>query len=52
LVKDLVDRLNEDLEEANYYKNTYKSELDQLTSKFEDQKNELHKMKSALIELG
>ncbi len=29
-IKSVVDHLNESLEESNYYKNMYKSELDQL----------------------
>ena len=50
-VKSIVDKLNENLEEANYYRIQYKNELDELKEVHKTKVTEVKLLKNQLIEL-
>lgn len=51
LVKSIVDQLNEGLEESNYYRELFKTELDELQVHHKQKIQEVKLLKNQLIEL-
>jgi hypothetical protein len=51
IVKSLVDKYKEDLEEANYYRDLYKNQVEELANQLQNLQREVKLYKTELIEL-